>query len=106
VEGKNQEDENEQDTVPSFAETHEAGEKVKAFFYVHSVTDADHEHILGLEKSYFQLRQNSAKKQKIMYDIFLFKKKWFSGLIVSPHSSFVFSTTFKKNRSRIHCISK
>jgi hypothetical protein len=35
-----------------------------------SVTDADREHILGREKSYFQLRQNSAKKQKTMYDFF------------------------------------
>jgi hypothetical protein len=38
--------------------------------YAHSVTDADREHILDLEKSYFQLRQNSAKKQKTMYDFF------------------------------------
>jgi hypothetical protein len=52
------------------AETYKALEKVKAFFYVHSVTDADREHILGLEKSYFQLRQNSAMKQKTMYDFF------------------------------------
>jgi hypothetical protein len=37
-------------------------EKVKAFFYVHSVTDADRENILSLGKSYFQLRENSAKK--------------------------------------------
>jgi hypothetical protein len=51
--------------------TYEALEKVKAFFYEHSVTDADREHILGLEKSYFQLRQNSAKKQKTMYDFFV-----------------------------------
>jgi hypothetical protein len=71
VEEKNKEDENVQDMVPSFAETYEALEKVKAFFYVHSVTDADCEHILGLEKSYFQLRQNSAKKQKTMYDFFV-----------------------------------
>jgi hypothetical protein len=56
--------------VPSFAETYEALEKVKAFFYAHSVTDADRAHSLGLEKSYFQLRQNSAKKQKTMYDFF------------------------------------
>jgi hypothetical protein len=63
VEDKNK-DENVQDMVPSFAETYEALEKVKAFFYAHSVTDADCEHILGPEKSYFQLRQNSAKKQK------------------------------------------
>jgi hypothetical protein len=44
--------------------------KVKAFFYAHSVTDADRENILSLEKSYFQLRQNSSKKQKTMYDFF------------------------------------
>jgi hypothetical protein len=66
VEEKNKEDENVQDMVPTFAETYKALEKVKAFFYAHSVTDADREHILGLEKSYFQLRQNSAMKQKTM----------------------------------------
>jgi hypothetical protein len=70
VEEKNKEDENELDMVLSFAETYEALETVKAFFYAHSVTDADREHILGLEKSYFQLRQNSAKKQRTMYDFF------------------------------------
>jgi hypothetical protein len=85
--------------VPSFAETYEALEKVKAFFYAHSVTDTDREHIVGLEKSYFQLRQNSAKKKKT----FLLKK-WFSGFTVSPHSSFVFSTPLKNGRSREHCI--
>jgi arginine decarboxylase-like protein len=73
VEEKNKDDEKEQDMVPSFAETYGALEKVKAFFYVHSVTDADREHILCLEKSYFQLRQNSAEKQKTMY-FFLLKK--------------------------------
>src|SRR5215510_5649422 len=70
VEEKNEEDENEQEMVPSFAETYEALEKVKAFFYAQSVSDADHENILSLEKSYFQLRQNYAKKQKTMYDFF------------------------------------
>jgi hypothetical protein len=70
VEDKNKVDENVQDMVPNFAETYEASEKVKAFFYEHSVTDADCEHTLGLEKSYFQLRHNSAKKQKTMYDYF------------------------------------
>jgi hypothetical protein len=63
----------EQDMVPSFAETYEALEQVKAFFYAQSVTDADREYILGLEKSYFQLRQNSAKKQKTMYKFFVKK---------------------------------
>jgi hypothetical protein len=60
--------------VPSFTESYEALEKVKAFFYVHSVIDADRENILSLEKSHFQLRQNSAKKQKKMYDFFFFFK--------------------------------
>jgi len=60
--------------VPRFAETYEALEKVKAFFYAQSVSDADRENILSLEKSYFQLCQNSAKKQKTMYDSFLLKK--------------------------------
>jgi hypothetical protein len=56
VEEKNEEDKNEQEMVPSFAETYEALEKVKAFYYVQSVSDADRENILSLEKSYFQLR--------------------------------------------------
>jgi hypothetical protein len=73
VEEKNKEDENVQDMVPSFAETYEALEVVQAFFYAHRVTDADCEHILGLKKSYFQLRQNSAKKQKTVYDFFVKK---------------------------------
>jgi hypothetical protein len=75
-------------------------ETVLFTWYQHSVTDTDREHILGLEKSYFQLRQNSAKKQNIMYD-FLVKKSGFSGLIVSPYS-FVFSTPLKNDRSRFH----
>jgi hypothetical protein len=74
VEDKNKEDENVQDMVPSFAETYEGLEKVKSFFYAHSVTDADREHILGNEKSYLQLRQNSAMTQKTMNDFFWFKK--------------------------------
>jgi hypothetical protein len=103
VEDKNK-DENVQDMVPSFAETYEALEKVEAFFYAHGVTDADREHILGLEESYFQLRQNSARKQKTMYDFFGLKKCCF-GLIVFPYSSFVFAVPFKNDRSRFHCIS-
>jgi hypothetical protein len=102
VEEKNKEDEKEQDMVPSFTETYKALEKVKAFFYAHSVTDVYREHILGLEKSYFQLRQNSAKKQKTMYDFF-YEKKWFSGFLISPHSSIVFPTPLKNGRSREHC---
>jgi hypothetical protein len=43
--------------------------------YQHSVTDTERENILSLEKSYCQLWQNSAKKQKTIYDFFFFKKK-------------------------------
>jgi hypothetical protein len=73
VEEKNKQGENE-DMVPSFAETYEALEKVRAFCYAHSVTDADRERILGLENSYFQLRKNCDMKQKTMYDYFRLKK--------------------------------
>jgi hypothetical protein len=54
VEEEDEEDENEQEMVPSFAQTYEASQKVKAFFYVQSGRDADREHILSLVNSYFQ----------------------------------------------------
>jgi hypothetical protein len=63
-------DKNEQKMVPSFAKTYKALQKVKAFFYAQSGSDAGRENILSLEKLYFQLRQNSAKKQRTMYDFF------------------------------------
>jgi hypothetical protein len=69
-----EEDENEQEMVPSFAETYKALQKVKAFFCAQSGSDVDHENILSLEKLYFQLRQNSVKKQRTMYDFFFVKK--------------------------------
>jgi hypothetical protein len=103
VEEKNKEDENEQDMVPNFAETYEALEKVKAFFYAHSVTDLDHEHILGLEKSYFQLRQ-ILPRSKRQCTTFFFKKKWFYRFTVYPHSPIVFSSPLKSGRSREHCV--
>jgi hypothetical protein len=65
-----EQEENEQEMVPSFTETYKALQKVKAFFYAQSGSDMDCENILSLEKSYFQLRQNSAKKQRIMYNLF------------------------------------
>jgi hypothetical protein len=71
VEEEDEDDENEQEKVPSFAETYKALQKVKSFFYVQSGSNADHENILSLEKSYFQLRQNSAKKQRTMYEFLL-----------------------------------
>jgi hypothetical protein len=54
-----EENENEQEMVPSFAETYEALQKVRVF-YAQSGSDTDHENILSLKKSYLQLRQNSA----------------------------------------------
>ena len=50
--------------VPSFTETYEALQKVKAFFYAQSGGDADRENILSLENSYFQLRQKFRQKAK------------------------------------------
>jgi hypothetical protein len=89
--------------VPSFAETYEALEKVREFFYAHSVTDADRERILGLQKSYFQLRKNSAMKQKTIYHFYR-QKRWFLGFFVLAHFSFIFSVPFKNEKSRVHCI--
>jgi hypothetical protein len=43
-----EEDENEQEMVPSFAEAYEALQKVKAFFFAQSGSDVDHENILSL----------------------------------------------------------
>jgi hypothetical protein len=57
------EEDGEPEVVPSFAETHEALMKVKSFFYAHSTSDSDHESILGLEKSYFELRRKVCTKQ-------------------------------------------
>jgi hypothetical protein len=60
----------EPEVVPSFAETHEALMKVKSFFYAHSTSDSDRESVLGLEKSYFELRCKVCTKQRSMKDFF------------------------------------
>jgi hypothetical protein len=54
----------------SFAETHEALMKVKAFLYAHSTSDIDRESVLGLEKSYFELRRKIFTKQMSIKDFF------------------------------------
>jgi hypothetical protein len=77
VEEEDEEGENEQEMVPSFTKTHKALQKVEAFFYVQSGSDADRENISFLKKSYFQLRQNSAKKQRTMYNFFFVKNLFF-----------------------------
>jgi hypothetical protein len=60
----------EPEVVPSFAETYEALTKVKSFFYAHSMSDSDCESVLGLEKSYFELRRKVCTKQTSMKDFF------------------------------------
>jgi hypothetical protein len=64
VEEKNKEDEKEQDMVPSFAETYKALEKVKAFFYAHSVTDADREKIFKSRKVIFSVETKFCQEAK------------------------------------------
>jgi hypothetical protein len=62
------------EVVPSFAETHEVLMKVRSFFYAHSTSDSDRESVLGLEKSYLELRRSKVcSKQTSMKD-FLSKK--------------------------------
>jgi hypothetical protein len=63
VEGEGGEEDGKPEVVPSFAETHEVLMKVKSFFYAHSTGGSDRESILGLEKSYFELRSKVCTKQ-------------------------------------------
>jgi hypothetical protein len=56
--------------VPSFAEMHETQMKVKSFFYAHSMSDSDRESVLGLEKSYFELRHKVCTKQMSIKNFF------------------------------------
>jgi hypothetical protein len=59
--------------VPSFAETYEALEKVKAFFYAHSVTDVDREHIRS-RKVVFSIEAKFCQEAKDNVQLFLLKK--------------------------------
>jgi hypothetical protein len=63
----------EKKKLASFAETHEALIEVRSFFYAHSTSDSGRESVLGLEKSYFELRSKVCSKQTSMRD-FLSKK--------------------------------
>jgi hypothetical protein len=69
-EGGWEEENGETEVVPNFAETHEALMKIKSFFYAHSTSDSDRESVLGLEKSYFELRRKVCTKQMSMKDFF------------------------------------
>jgi hypothetical protein len=61
VEGE--EEDGKSEVVTSFAEMHEALMRVKSFFYAHSTSDSDRDSVLGLEKSYFELRCKVCIKQ-------------------------------------------
>jgi hypothetical protein len=49
---------------------HEALMKVKSFFYAHSTSDSDRESVLGVEKSYFDLRHKDCTKEMPIKDFF------------------------------------
>jgi hypothetical protein len=73
VEGEEEggeEEDGEPEIVLNFAETHEVLMKVKSFFYAHSTSDSDHESVLGLEKSCFELRSKVCTKQTSRKDFF------------------------------------
>jgi hypothetical protein len=55
-------------------------------------------------KVIFSIEAKFCQEAKDNVQFFFFKKKWFSRLIFSPYSSFVFSTPLKNNRSRFYCI--
>jgi hypothetical protein len=64
----------EKKKLASFAEMHEALMEVRSLFYAHSTSDSGRESVLGLEKSYFELRRSKVcSKQTSMKD-FLSKK--------------------------------
>jgi hypothetical protein len=67
---RGEKEDGESEVVPNFAETHEALMKGKSFFYAHSTNDNDRESVLGLEKSYFELRRKVCTKQMSIKDFF------------------------------------
>jgi hypothetical protein len=86
------------------AKTYEALEKVKTFFYAHSVTDADRENILGLKKVIFSIEAKFFQEAKDNVRLFFLLKKVVFCINRSPYSLFVFSTPLKNDRSRFYCI--
>jgi hypothetical protein len=65
---------NEKKKLASFAETHEALMEVISFFYAHSTNDSGRESVLGLEKSYFELRRSKVYSKQTSMKDFLSKK--------------------------------
>jgi hypothetical protein len=84
---ENNKDENEEDMVPSFAETYEALEKVRAFFYAHSVTDADRERIFGLEVI-FSIEAKFCHEAKDNVRLFSLKKRAFGFFVFADFRLF------------------
>jgi hypothetical protein len=64
VEKEDAEDENEQEMVPSFAETYEALQKVKAFFYAQSGSNVDRENIFKSRKVVFSIEAKFRQEAK------------------------------------------
>jgi hypothetical protein len=59
----------EKKKLASYAETHEVLMEVRSFFYAHSTSDSGRESVLGLEKSYYELRRSKVcSKQTSMKD--------------------------------------
>ena len=73
---EDEENENEQEMVPSFAETYEALQKVKAFFYVQSGSDADHENIFKSWKVIFSIEAKFRQETKDNVRLFLLKSSF------------------------------
>jgi hypothetical protein len=98
-EGGGEKEDGKPKVVPNFAETHEALMKVKSFFYAHSTSDSDYKSVLGLEKSYFELRRKVCSKQRSMKDfsvrsnnihyiVLIYNISWFTGTVAFPYVSF------------------
>jgi hypothetical protein len=50
--------------------TQQTIENCSLFFYAHSTSDSDRESVLGLEKSYYELRRKVCTKQMSIKDFF------------------------------------
>jgi hypothetical protein len=67
---EDEEDKNEQEMVPGFAETYKALQKVKAFFYAQSGSDTDHENIKS-QKVVFSIEAKFLQEAKDNVRLFL-----------------------------------
>jgi hypothetical protein len=71
LEGAEEEGEDtESEVVQNFAKAHEALMEVKSFVYAHSNSDGDHDSVLSLESSFFELRHKVSTKQLSITEFF------------------------------------